>query len=86
MVGIGLDGLATFAGKHTGVQAQLKKHAPLAIFAHCHKLQLAIVQAANKTGGIKHVYTTLTTLRKFFNYSLKSQNQKEVQWVFDLLS
>ena len=36
---------------------------------HCHRLQLAIVQAACSTRGIKHVYTTPTTLWKFFYHS-----------------
>ena len=36
MVGMGFDGASTFAGKHSGVQARLKKHAPRAIFVHCH--------------------------------------------------
>ena len=31
MVGIGFDGASTFAGKHSGVQARLKKHAPHAM-------------------------------------------------------
>ena len=37
-----------FAGKRTGVQAQLKDHAPHSIFVHCHyhKLQPECVQAA----------------------------------------
>ena len=62
------DGASTFAGKHSGIQGRLKKHAPQAIFGHCHchKFQLAIVQAANSTDGIKHLYTTLTPLWKFF--------------------
>ena len=58
------EGASTFAGKHSGVQVQLKKHAPHALSVHCHrrKLQLAIVQAAKSTNGIDHVYTTLTAL------------------------
>ena len=52
---MGFDGAATFAGNKSGVQARLKKNAPHAIFIHCHKLQLACVQAANNTKGIKHV-------------------------------
>ena len=45
MVGMGFDGASTFAGKHSAVQARLKKHASHAILVHCHfhKLQLAIV-------------------------------------------
>ena len=67
MVWMGFDGASTFTGKHSGVQAQPKKHAPHAIFVHCHchKLQLAIVQAANSADGIKHVNTTLTALWNF---------------------
>ena len=65
----GFDGAATFSGKKTGFQARLKKHAPHAVFVHCHLLQLACMQAANSMTGIKHVYTTLTTLWKYFYYS-----------------
>ena len=72
MVGMGFDGASTFAGKHSGVQARLKKHAPHAIFVHCHchKLQLAIVQAANSTDGIKRVYDTHHFVEFFFFFSL----------------
>ena len=84
---MGFDGAATFAGKKLGVQARLKKHAPYSVFIHCpcHKLQLACVQYANSTEEIKHVYTTLTTLWKFFHYSPKRcQNLKEIQKVLDI--
>ena len=42
----------------TGVQRKLKELSPHALFVHCrcHVLQLASVQAANATPGIKHVY------------------------------
>ena len=44
------------------------------------------MQAANHTAGIKHVYTTLTTLWKFFHYSPKrAECLKEVKQVLDLL-
>ena len=65
LVGMGFDGAATFSGKHKGVQSLLKKNSPHALYVHCHchLLQLAsCVQAANNTAGIKHVYTTLTSL------------------------
>ena len=87
LIGMGFDGAATFAGKKSGVQARLKKHAPhsVVIHCHCHKLQLACVQSANSTEGIKHVYTTLTTLWKFLHYSPKRcQNLKEIQKVLDI--
>ena len=42
-------------------------------------------QAANATPGIKHVYTTLMTLWKFFHYSPKrAEPLKEIQKVLDL--
>ena len=87
LIGMGFDGAATFSGKKSGVQERLKKHAPHSVFVHCHchKLQLACVQSANSTEGIKHVYTTLTTLWKFFHYSPKRcQNLKEIQKVLDI--
>ena len=68
----------------TGVQTRIKKLAPHALFVHCHShlLQLACVQAANSTNGIKHVYVTLTALWMFFHYSPKrAESLKMVQQV-----
>ena len=79
---MGFDGAATFSGKKSGVQARMKKHSPHTLFVHCHchQLQLAYVQAANRTAGIEHV----TILCKFFYYSPKRvQSLKEVQKVLD---
>ena len=80
---MGFDGAATFSGDKTGVQ----RRSSYALFVHCrcHILQLASVQAANATPGIKHVYTTLMTLWKFFRYSPKrAESLKEIQKVLDL--
>ena len=87
IVGMGFDSASTFSGKKTGVQTRIKKIAPHALFVHCHchLLQLACVQAANATNGIKHVYVTLTSLWKFFHYSPKrAESLKMVQQVLDL--
>ena len=47
--------------------------------------KLASVQATNVTPDIKHVYTTLMTLWKFFHYSPKhAESLKEIQKVLDL--
>ena len=63
----------------------MKNNSPRAIFVHCHLLQLACVQTANHTEGIKHVYITLIILGKFFHYSPKrSENLREVQRVLNL--
>ena len=60
LVGMGFDGAATFSGKRNGVQSLLKKNSPHALYVHCHchLLQLACVQAANHTPGIKHVHNS----------------------------
>ena len=70
---MGFDGAATFSGDKTGVQRKLKELSPHGLFVHClcPVLQLASVQAANATPGIKHIYTTLMMLWKFFHYSPK---------------
>ena len=84
IVGLGFDGAATFSGRRTGVQARIKKHT-LFVHCHCHLLQLACVQSANKTPGIAHVYRTLTTLWKHFHNSPKqAECLKEVQSVLEL--
>ena len=87
LIGMGFDRAATFSSDKTGVQRRLKELSPHALFVHCrcHVLQLASVQAVNATPGIKHVYTTLMTLWKFFHYSPKrAESLKEIQKVLDL--
>ena len=73
LIGMGFDGAATFSGEKTGVQRKLNELSLCAIFVHCrcHVLQLASVQAAIATPGIKHVYTILMMLWKFIHYSPK---------------
>ena len=88
LIGMGFDGAATFAGKKSGVQTRLKKHPPHSMFVHCHchQLQLACVQSADSTEGIKHVYTTLTILWNFFSLFAKEMPETErVQKVLDIL-
>ena len=88
IVGMGFDGAATFSGKKTGwCLSKTKETTPHAVFVlgHCHLLQLACVHAANSTTGIKHVYTTLTTLWKYFHYCPKrAESLKEIQHVLNL--
>ena len=70
IVEMGFDGASTFSGKRTGVQTRIKKLATHALFVHCHchLLQLACIQAANSTAGIKH-----TTPQKEQNLSRRSR-------------
>ena len=51
-----------------GVQARLKKHAPHAVFVHCHLLQLACVQAANSMTE-NNMSNHADPLWKYFHYS-----------------
>ena len=82
---LGFDEAATFSGDKTGVQRRLKELSPpLFVHCRCHVLQLASVQAANATPGIKHVYTTLMTLWKFFHYSPKRAVIKGDSEILDL--
>ena len=84
-VEIGFDCAITVSGKMTGVQARLKNRVALAVFVHCHLRQLACVQAANSNTGIKHVYTMLTTLWRYFYYSPKREESlKEIQHILNL--
>ena len=62
LIGMRFNGTATFAREKSEIQARLGKNTPHAIFIYCHyhrlqMLQMAIVQAANSTQGINHVYT-----------------------------
>ena len=87
LIGKGFDGAANFSGDKTGVQRSLKELSPHALFVHCRclVLQIASVQAANATPGIKYVYTTLMTLWKFFHYSPKcTESLKEIRKVLNL--
>ena len=81
IIGMGFDGACIFSGKKIGVQMRLKKYAPHAIFVHCHchLLQLACVQAASRTDGIKHVFTTLTTLWKYLKPAMISSDVR-TEW------
>ena len=84
---MGFDRASTFSGKRIGVQTRIKKLTPHALFVHCHchLLQLACVQAAHSTAGIKHVYVSLMALWKYFLYSPKSaKSLRAVQSVLDL--
>ena len=66
---------------------KVEELSPHALFVHCHcrLLQLASVQAAKATPGIKDVYTTLLSLWKFFHYSPKrAESLREIQKVLDL--
>ena len=84
---MGFDGANTLSGNRNGVLARVKKLAPHALFVHCHchLLQLACVQAANETPGIK---TCICHLDKFMEsvslLSERAESLRNVQCVLDL--
>ena len=86
IVGMGFDGASTFSGKRTGVQARLKN------IHHMQYLFIVIVTCFNWlvcklpiTHQGSSMYTTLTTLWKYFHYSPKRvQSLKEIQNVLEL--
>ena len=85
LIGIGFDGAAIFSGDKTGVQGRLKEFSPHALFVHWLSCPSTGFKASNATPGIKHVYTTLMTLWKFFHYSPKrAKSINEIQKVVDL--
>ena len=65
MVGLGFDSVSTFAGKHSGVHARLKKHTP------CTYLSTAIAHAANSTDGVQACVYYTHHFMKFFYHSPK---------------
>ena len=86
---MGFDEASTFSGDKTGVQRMLNELLPhaLIVHCHCHVLQQASMQAVNATPGIKHVYTTVMMLWKFFHYSSKrAELLKEIQKTLDFQS
>ena len=70
----------------TGVQRKLKELSPHALFVHCrcHVLQLASVQAANATPGIKHVYYPDDVMEVLSLTPKTCRVIKEIQKVLDL--
>ena len=62
-------------------------YVPHALFVHCHchMLQLACVQTANSTTGIKHVYITFDhSLEVLSLLSKRVKRLKEIQPVLEL--
>jgi len=73
MIGMGFDGAVTFSGKQNGVQALELNFCAL-------PLPSLATDLSNNTQSIKHVYTTLTTLWKYFHYSPeRAECLKEIQ-------
>ena len=72
IVWIPFDGASNVSGSRSGVQAHLKQEkCPEAEYVHCcsHLLQLACVQACNKTKPIKHLFSALNSLYRLFSES-----------------
>lgn len=84
--GLGFDGASTMSGARSGVQLQVRLHAPSALYVHCrcHQLQLASVHAADEHREVKRMFGTLLTMWKTFHYSpKKAEKLTEIQIVLD---
>ncbi|KAI6649896.1 Zinc finger protein [Oopsacas minuta] len=82
MRGLGFDGTNTMSGHRSGVQIRLRLHAPSSIYVHCrcHKLQLAVLNAASEHTVVKRVLGTLLTIWKAFHFSpKKAEKLAEIQ-------
>ena len=67
------DGAANFAGCKNGVQANFRDTHSMARYIHCrsHALNLACVSAANSIPQLKRLFSSLTSLWRFFHLSPK---------------
>ena len=72
------DGASCMSSARVGVQAEIKREAPLALYTHCssHVLNLSIV-AACKLPSIRNMIDVLDAVFLFFHYSPKRQRLLE---------
>lgn len=77
MRGLGFDGTNTMSGHRSGVQTRLRIHLPNDIYVHCrcHKLQIAVLNAASEYTLVKRVLGTLFTIWKAFHFSPKKSRE-----------
>jgi len=73
IVAASFDGGSNFSGARRGVQALLKEHAPGLLFVHCraHLLQLALLNACERSREVKAVISSLNQLFSVFSKSHK---------------
>ena len=87
LVGQGYDGVAIFAGEHSGIQERMQTRAAPSMYIHCacHRLQLTSVQASNSVPEVNKMFGTMGNVWKLFLYSpKKAESLKEVQSVLML--
>jgi len=72
------DGASSMSSNNVGVQSQIKKYNPLAIYTHCrsHILNLAI-SGTCKTQYLRNIIGVINELFSFFNFSPKRQRYLE---------
>ena len=69
--GQGYDGAACMSGRMQGVQAHIKKVAPLALYTHCsnHCLNLVICKACTSIPSIRNMLGAVSEICRFFSSS-----------------
>ena len=70
--GQGCDGAAAMSGRVNGVQAEIKKLSPAALYIHCasHVLNL-VTQKSSTVTAVRNAHEVVTEISKFFNESAK---------------
>lgn len=73
MVSVGTDGASSMIGSKSGFVLRLKEEAPHLISIHCaaHRLQLAILDAANSIPYLEKLDETVKNIYKFYKRSSK---------------
>lgn len=72
--GQGYDGASCMSSSNVGVQANICRISPLALYTHCqsHQLNLCVVKACS-ISQIRNANGVISEIAKFFNYSPKRQ-------------
>ena len=73
--GQGYDGAVAVAGKDKGLQAQIRRVNPKALYTHCasHRMNLAVV-ASCKEQRVRNVMEQIEEISNFFNFSVPRKN------------
>jgi len=78
-VGQGYDGTSAMSGHKTGVQVLIREKASAAVYVHCasHCLNLVLNHSSQQL-PIRNMFTTLSDVINFFNYSPKRRDKLDV--------
>ncbi len=80
LVGQAYDGVSVMSGKNSGVQARIRKEAPLAFYVHCtaHCLNLVLVDTVKTAPDAHCFFSLLQKLYVFISVQVQVQVQVEL--------